>query len=180
MKKLFIITSIVIPALASGTTQLHAARHTVSMTASVGGVCSIGAPTANTGFGTAGATLVATASGGKADAKTATLTLPYTCTSTNVSLQLTSANQGLTKTVSSVPNGQTNKMHYTAKVNVGSSAFLATLNTASATTAGPVIHSVSSGDLNLQVDIASGQASANTLVPGDYSDSLYVDVLPNP
>jgi hypothetical protein len=177
MKKILSLAGLVGIAIAAGTIHSQAARQTVAMSAAVGGICSISAPTANNGFGTGGNTLIATATGGKADAKTASMTLPYNCNTTNVSLQLTSDKQGITKNVSP-PAGQTNKIHYTAKIFVNSSPIMATLNTASASTTTPAIHNEPTGNLNVEVNIPVGTL---TLVPGsDYADSLFIDVLPNP
>jgi opacity protein-like surface antigen len=156
----------------------HAARHTIAMTASVGGVCTIGAPTAANGFSANGTSLVATASNGFAVAKLANLTLPYNCSSTNVSVQLTSASQGITKTGGgTVPSGQTNKIHYSAKFFIDSGLTLATLNTSTASSTSPVIQPIPAGNLGIEVNIPVG---TTLLMPGDYSDSLHIDVLPNP
>jgi hypothetical protein len=182
VKKIFIFASILVPGIIAGITQLQAARHTIAMAANIGGVCTIGAPTANNGFGSGGTSMTATATDGKVNAKSANMTLPFSCSSTGVSIQLTSANQGITMPITaSLPSGQINKIHYIAKFNVGSSANLATLNTANASATAAVIQAgVPSGDIHLDVDIASGASSSNTLIAGNYADSLHVDVLPNP
>lgn len=181
MKEILIFASILVPAITIGMTQLQAARHSISMSANVGGVCTIGTPTALNGF-TSGTSLIATATGGKADAKTASITLPYSCSSSGVSVQLTSANQGITKPITGpLPGGQTNKIHYVARFNIGSGMVLGTLNTASVTVI-PAVNLVDnpSGDLHLDVEITSGIPSPNTLIAGNYADSLHVDIGPNP
>jgi hypothetical protein len=177
--KIISVASAFIAIMALGS-HAQAARHTVAMTASVGGVCTISPPSAANGFTTsAGTALLATATNGLAVAKVANLTLPYNCSSTNVSLQLTSANQGITKNGGgSAPPGQTTKIHYSAKFFIGSGVELANFNTSSASsTAAVVVPGIPAGNLNVEINIPAGTA---LLMPGDYSDSFHIDVLPNP
>ena len=79
-----------------------------------------------------------------------------------------------------VQSGQTNKIHYIAKYKIGNSGVLATLNTETAASTGPFLTGdVPSGNIHLDVSI-SETATSNTLIAGTYTDSLHVDISPNP
>jgi hypothetical protein len=172
----FMRSALVILALVAGNDHLSAATHSVSMTASVAGVCAIGPVNGANGFvNSSGTSLVATSSSGLAVAKTANLNLPYNCSSTGVAFKLTSTNTGITKP-GTPPSGQTNKIHYTAKVFEGSLLRL-TLNTASSSQV-TVTNPNPSSSLILEIAIPAG---TTLLVPGtDYTDTLALDVDANP
>lgn len=177
MIKVFIRSGLVFLALVAGNNYLSAATHSVSMTASVAGICTLGPVNAANGFvTTAGTSFLAPVVNGFAGAKTANLNLPYSCSSTGVAFKLTSANTGITKP-GTPPSGQTNKIHYTAKVIEGSLTRL-TLNTTTNATQGPIILATPASSLTLEIATVVG---TTLLVAGnDYSDNLTLDVDANP
>lgn len=165
-------------AILSGNLEVNAVSHAVGMSASIDGVCSIGPVNSANGFtSSAGTALVATAgTNGFAASKVANLTLPYNCSSTGVTFKLTSDNKGITKP-GTVPNGQTNKIHYTARIIEGSVERLA-INTSTYTAPVTFNHLTSVSSLTLEIQITPGTA---LLVPGsDYADTLHLDIDANP
>lgn len=157
-----------------------AVQHNINMTAQVAGVCSLGAPNSLSNFTSATAFSVATLSG-KAIAKTATLRLPYVCNSTGVSFTLSSDRQGITKTINPVPNGQTNKINYTARTLTTGGAVMSSLNTVSSTTGNVFVHDQPTGEIVLEVAVLDQPSGLTNIVPGnDYTDILHLDVNPNP
>jgi hypothetical protein len=173
---IFMRSGLVILALVAGNNHLSAATFSVGMSATVAGVCSLGPVNAVNGFAnTAGTSYIATTANGLAVAKTANLNLPYNCSSTGVAFTLTSANTGITKP-GTPPTGQTNKIHYTAKIIEGS-FIRVTLNTASNSTQSAIV-AVPSSTLTLEI---ANPAGTTLLVPGnDYTDTLSLAVDPNP
>ena len=177
MKKVFLVFGVAGIALAASTAENHAARHSIGMTANVAGICSLGPVNSANGFtSSAGTALVAPTNNGLASFKLANLNLPYNCSSAGVAFKLTSANTGITKP-GTPPSGQTNKIHYTAKIIEGSAQRLL-LNTATTSTPVSFNHSAPVSSLTLEIEIAAG---TTLLVPGtDYADTLHLDVDPNP
>ena len=157
-----------------------AVQHNITMTAQVQGVCSLSPPNSLSGFtsGTAFSVLTAT---GKAIAKTGTLRLPYVCNSTGVSFRLSSDRQGITKQISQVPSGQTNKIHYTARTITPGGAVMSSLDTLSSSTGNLAVITEPSGEVVLEVAVSAQPNGSINLVPGnDYTDFLHLDIEPNP
>lgn len=177
MKKMLLSACVLLTSI----TPSWAVQHNISMTAQVGGVCSLGTPNSLNNFTSGGAAFSVATSGGKATAKTASLRLPYTCNSTGVSFNLSSDRQGITKTISSVPGGQTNKIHYTARTITSSGLVMSNIDTVTSGVGTTGIHTEPVGEIILEVAVLSQPSGSTTLVPGnDYSDVLHLDVNPNP
>lgn len=168
MKKL-IMTAAILGLTATGAA---ATDQDITLNATVTSFCSLNGSTANGSVATPVSIAVA---GGVPGAVTAgSNTFAVVCNaSSNVSLS--SLNQGLT-TGGSATAPFANKINYTATA----SGFAAgTLNTASAATTGNIgVTGASATDLTVDVTAPALPSGTSYLVPGSYTDTLTVRVVP--
>jgi opacity protein-like surface antigen len=163
----------------AGTAQAQGATQQVNLTANVGGYCTIDGGAS----GTVRSGTVSTSSG-KATAGALTLTGGsgnVICTS-NATIQLTTANGGLTNGPTPADTNYTNKIHYTATATYN--GVTETLTTTDATVAGfttagsPTLGAQTNVPLALAVNVAATPAN-KFLVGGSYSDTITVRLIPN-